>query len=200
MRARWAASCAFLTPRRFPLNLRTAAKFGLVQLRETPPAHSREAPARVTGSLAYASGWCGRRNECAGCYPNGRAIEPARNSPKECNRVQIYKTNLVTKSEARSTKFEEQGAASGVENEPPGGARRTGIRTEDGGRGVSSPDSERGRRRGFLTRLAALWHHFAPGGTKLLSRPKSFLHMHLRRAADPELGCGPGRGAAPWRL
>ncbi len=48
--------------------------------------------------------------------------------------------------------------------------------------------------------MAALWHHFAPWRTTLIYRPKSFSHVHLRRAADPELGCGPGRGSAPGRF
>ena len=48
---------------------------------------------------------------------------------------------------------------------------------------------------GILARIVSLLYHFAPGGTKLIGRLKSFLNMHMQRMADPNLGCGPGRGS-----
>ncbi len=48
-------------------------------------------------------------------------------------------------------------------------------------------------RRGFSI-FGLIWYHFARGGKECsMERPKPFLHMHLRRAVDADLGGGAGR-------
>ena len=59
--------------------------------------------------------------------------------------------------------------------------------------GFAAPDFELGGRRGSSD-FGITWHHFAPGGKKLMDRLKPVSHVHLRRAVDPDSRNGAGRG------
>ncbi len=56
------------------------------------------------------------------------------------------------------------------------------------------PNSELGGRRRFSMDLYHFCIILRQGGARLMDRAKPFSHVHLRRADDPDLGGGPGRG------
>jgi hypothetical protein len=47
-------------------------------------------------------------------------------------------------------------------------------------------DGERGSEETFI--VVSLWYHFAPGGDRLVDRPKTWAHLRLQRAAEPDSG------------
>ncbi len=74
----------------------------------------------------------------------------------------------------------------------------SGRRKEGGGRSavrMEPEDGERGSEETFM--VVSLWYHFAPGGERLLDRPKTCVYLRLRRAAEPDSGSVPGRGPHP---
>jgi hypothetical protein len=65
----------FRRDRGSPLTPRKLARAGQVQPRATPPVHHPDAPARVTRSLACASGLCSFSRRPVKCLPRRRETE-----------------------------------------------------------------------------------------------------------------------------
>jgi hypothetical protein len=114
--------------------------------------------------------------------------EQRRNSPTECNRVQ--KSAMGKEAE---TDTESQAGVAVARSESVA-VVAVHWRQLGGGFPPQTLNGEEGEDSYLIGRILA---SFRAGGTELLDRPKLFSHVHLRRAADPELGCGPSRGAAP---
>ena len=130
------------------------------------------------------------------CFPTFSSIftrpeNSSENSRTECNPVQ----NTAMAKEAE-TKTETQAGLAVTQDDSVALAALPRRRSSAG---FASPDSELGGRRGSSV-LCYQKISFWARGKKLLDRPKPFLHVHLRMAADPDLAGWSAPQAGPRRF